>query len=240
MFKKKGFTLAEVIIVIGIVGIIAEITIPSLIAQTRKTEILSGLRKSYATLQTVKLKAESENGPYIGWGFQATTAGMLTIFNNIIAPNLRISKNCGSSPTGCWAYGYNIDGTTDGTYPLGYNSRTVYALLADGSSLAIYDRSTPTTFYEMLIFVDLNGLKRPNKWGIDRFIFYVETDHYSNNKLVPFGNDEVFSTAQADRDTCWNSANGDSAWWSPGKGLTCSLTIIKYDNWQLTDENYYW
>lgn len=50
MMKKQGFTLAEVLITLVIIGIIAAMTLPSLLGGTNKQEIKTGLQKAMSTL----------------------------------------------------------------------------------------------------------------------------------------------------------------------------------------------
>ena len=50
MMKKQGFTLAEVLITLVIIGIIAAMTLPSLLGGTNKQEIKTGLQKSVSAL----------------------------------------------------------------------------------------------------------------------------------------------------------------------------------------------
>ena len=48
--KKIAFTLAEVLITLVIVGVIAALTIPSMINKTNNQETVSRLKKAYSTL----------------------------------------------------------------------------------------------------------------------------------------------------------------------------------------------
>ena len=50
MFKFKGFTLAEVLITLMIIGIVAALTIPSVIANAQQQEFKTGLRKAVSVL----------------------------------------------------------------------------------------------------------------------------------------------------------------------------------------------
>lgn len=50
MMKKQGFTLAEVLITLVIIGVIAAMTLPSLLGGTNKQEIKTGLQKAMSTL----------------------------------------------------------------------------------------------------------------------------------------------------------------------------------------------
>jgi len=72
--KKIAFTLAEVLITIGIIGVVAAITIPNLITAYQKRQVETKLKKFYSTInQTVRLSM-AENGSPEGW-FSDFTAG---------------------------------------------------------------------------------------------------------------------------------------------------------------------
>ena len=70
LFQKiYAFTLAEVLITIGIVGILAAITIPSLITKYEKQKVATKLKRSYAELGNVIKMAEADYGDSSGWGY---------------------------------------------------------------------------------------------------------------------------------------------------------------------------
>ena len=50
--KKKGFTLAEVLITLAIIGVVAAIAIPSVISNTQQQEFKTGLRKAVSVLNS--------------------------------------------------------------------------------------------------------------------------------------------------------------------------------------------
>lgn len=245
--KKKrlffsAFTLPEVLLTIGIVGVVASITIPSFIYKQQKLSVISALKKVYSTLDGAYNKAVADNGPISGWGFtgDSTTAGMVSIYNNILAPNLNIGKYCGTTTdtpnitSQCWAYGYNIDGSGGSATP---NNYCVYAMLADGTSVVFRDFSVIGTRSNFNIYVDINGLKGPNRWGKDRFRFAVTSDYYTNNKLQPYGTDLGFQSFQPKEASCWSSAATytDDSFGEAGTGVTCAFTIITLDDWQIVD-----
>ena len=47
---KKAFTLAEVLITLGIIGVVAALTMPALIANYKKQQTIVQLKKAYTTL----------------------------------------------------------------------------------------------------------------------------------------------------------------------------------------------
>ena len=64
-FKKKAaFTLAEVLITLGIIGIVAAMTIPTLISNYQEKQTVSKLQKVYATLKNALEMAKVDNGDY--------------------------------------------------------------------------------------------------------------------------------------------------------------------------------
>ena len=54
--KEKGFTLAEILITLGVIGVVAALTMPSLISHYRKKALQTTLLKTYAELQQANLK----------------------------------------------------------------------------------------------------------------------------------------------------------------------------------------
>ena len=60
--KKLGFTLAEVLITLAIVGFIASITLPSLNASTNERQHITALKKSINTLTNAAMFASMEDG----------------------------------------------------------------------------------------------------------------------------------------------------------------------------------
>ena len=103
--KKAAFTLAEVLITLGIIGIVAAMTIPTLITSYKKKVVESRLSKFYSTMnQAIKLST-IDNGEVLTWDKMATTSetddddNVISVesnsyewFNKYIAPYIRTSK----------------------------------------------------------------------------------------------------------------------------------------------------
>ena len=60
MTKRFGFTLAEVLITLGIIGVVAAMTIPTLIANTNGAKFRSQFKKSISTLNQAGLMAQAQ------------------------------------------------------------------------------------------------------------------------------------------------------------------------------------
>ena len=60
MFKNLGFTLAEVLITLGIIGVVAAITIPSLVSKTTANRYRTQYKKTVATLSQAARLSKSQ------------------------------------------------------------------------------------------------------------------------------------------------------------------------------------
>ena len=60
--SKKGFTLAEVLITLGIIGIVAALTLPSLVSNYRKKVTAAKLKQTYSILSNAIYKQQTLSG----------------------------------------------------------------------------------------------------------------------------------------------------------------------------------
>ena len=60
--NKLGFTLAEVLITLGIIGVVAAMTLPTLIQQHQKQVYVTGLKKGLSTVQNMVTKMMADEG----------------------------------------------------------------------------------------------------------------------------------------------------------------------------------
>lgn len=191
MKKNFGFTLAEVLITLGIIGIIAAMTIPTLLNNIETERFRSALKKTYSSISQVHLYIQSENRmPF------STTQEYAAAF----LENVKTTKSCITPEPGCWASSYY---KPSGTLSSLINDGTLVYTLVDGSFIAFgtscsVDPGQPPSIYsggqdrKGYMYVDLNGLAKPNKWGSD--IFYME---YTGNKIIPGGLPGSFSADPA-------------------------------------------
>lgn len=85
----KGFTLAEVLITLGIIGVVAAITIPSLISKVQKAQIEALVKENYSSVAQAMRMASADDAealPVIA----NSTQGMKEWFNNFLAPYMKI------------------------------------------------------------------------------------------------------------------------------------------------------
>ncbi len=89
--SKNGFTLAEVLITLGIIGVVAAITMPSLIKHYQQQVVISRLKKFYTNINQAIKMSEVENGSCENWDMPTGDGNYvgLAFFNKYLANYLK-------------------------------------------------------------------------------------------------------------------------------------------------------
>jgi prepilin-type N-terminal cleavage/methylation domain-containing protein len=170
---KKAFTLAEVLIALVIIGIIAAITVPTLIQKYQDQALKSALKKNYSVLKSALDKYQVEHGERL----LASEIGTHELKSKIV-PYLNVSKDC--QWNNCFNVNVNIHKTYNGNaINTGFFDDGQF-ILNDGTLVAI---ENPTLTTGKFISVDVNGTKKPNRLGKDLFVFLLT----NNGELLPQG-----------------------------------------------------
>ncbi len=168
---RFGFTLAEVLITLGIIGVVAALTLPALISLYQKKIVETRLEHTYSLVSQALKMAVADYGDSQYWtkdiaGYQGTGSDVVDVFlNTYFLPYIK---------------GYKsgiVDGY--GLYKLGYNVRTVeygglvtssrYVCLNNGINLFLSYAKGRQGVVCVTILVDINGHKAPNVVGRDLF-----------------------------------------------------------------------
>lgn len=175
--KNFAFTLSEVLITLGIIGVVASMTIPSLIAKHRENVMVERLRQTYSIFSQAYLMALNENDASTNWdiGTKDTEDGAQKLYE-IFKPYLLKSKDCGIKKD-CFADDYaSLFGPSYIWQP---KSHAHYArgILSNGVSFLFWSNGTGCPENACgSIKVDINGLQKPNKAGVDFFNISIYTD----------------------------------------------------------------
>ena len=195
--KLSAFTLAETLIVMGIIGVVAALTLPNLNSSTGDKEKVAKVKKIYQNLNDALGRAEAVYGPIDEWFVKNTscTGSIGSAANSSchkklgerITEFMKISKSCETN-TGCFHNGYKKrDGSADGNL----DTLSAYKyILADGTSLYLSaDKYSGTSWFNgettlrAVINIDIDG---PNKGastsGVDYFQFVL-----TDNGILPNG-----------------------------------------------------
>lgn len=172
--KKIAFTLAEVIITLGIIGIVAEMTIPTLVNDFQTQVYRTSYKKAYADASVAWLRAYSNDllvarstGTY--WNDATANEANFQAFKS----SFMILKECTTDNTACWNYSGEL-------YNNGSAPQTNLAGFIDNSGRAWVREDKDYGG----ILVDTNGNKNPNKFGKDRFRLAPVLDS-TNNIFLP-------------------------------------------------------
>ncbi|MDR1169009.1 MAG: type II secretion system GspH family protein [Heliobacteriaceae bacterium] len=164
--KKRdlGFTLAEVLITLGIIGVVASLTMPALISNYKKQHTITGLKREYAVLaQMVKL-SQADNGNFDEWDWSLNLADFV---NAYLAPYLQLIRNCGITDNTCWLPDSKIY-DTNGNAKYDTTSANYYTGVLNNGTYVAFEKQDNNHLH---FYIDINGAKRPNKLGVDSFLF---------------------------------------------------------------------
>lgn len=212
--KKLAFTLAEVLIVLGVIGIVAEMTIPTLMQDVQYKANVTALKKAYSTLAQAYTMAVNDNGTPDEWGLTADGTGSALMMRTM-SKYMRVLKDCGNAGN-CMPSDYNRLHTTSQNFS-GATS-LAQMQLADGSiwAVGVTNGSCNGSFGSTqalqntcgYFYIDVNGLKSPNTVGKDLFLIYVTKygmipTGTSNEGAYTFAGDCVSGNANGWGCTAW-------------------------------------
>lgn len=230
MRKKSGFTLAEVLITIGIIGIVAQATIPTLVSNFQKQICLTQLKKVYTVMNSAVKLSTIDNGPISDWNMTGDTENDYKIFaEQYILPYLMVSKRCQSLTNECWADNcYFLDNSYN--YYFAAAANTTYSImLNDGAVLGFWPRGSLTEIY-----IDINGRKKPNIEGKDLFIIVI-AKNARDDVFGTINNPGVYFYGQGRSRTDLMTTGYPCAKSGSLPGTYCGA-LIMYDDWQLKDD----
>ena len=197
--KKYGFTLAEVLITLTIIGVIATLTIPNLTKKWNDHVNMVALKKFYITFaHATKLLIRDYDTP-ANWALHDNNNSSSERVINYYKEYLSIVKTCNSNDTSCFPFPiYSSNGITEKITTANYKSwRLVSAVLRDGTTIC-FDINNDW----MGIFCDVNGFKRPNQLGEDVFVWAVN----SEGQIVDMYSDTSIPNSNEGRDPDYNFA----------------------------------
>ena len=209
--RHSAFTMAEVLITLGIIGIVAAMTMPALIANHRKQVMLSKVKHTYNIIANAFERAKVDHGTNINYWYIPDTGSQLekSIFfvENYLLPYLNAPIYCADKPTAPYCFyqiGYFSGDSFFNWGPADNNSGTAL-LLSSGvtvsvtvGELATLDPDDPfnESINRIRILFDIDGPKGYNRYGYD--VFWLELggaegrlkgNNADKNKILPYGYD---------------------------------------------------
>ncbi len=217
---KNAFTLAEVLVTLGIIGVVSAMTVPALLQNHQRKSYVTQIHKVYNELQQAALQYMTDKN-----AVNLVEAGLTNDINAVDAfmkTYFRVVKECGSEPTetGCVAQEYKkLTGQTITPFNVSVDYRAY--VIASGAVIALISEGD-----QLQVHVDINGQKGPNIAGRDLFAFHVYKngvidDYVSGGSLPPFTREQ--------REASYNKwCNSSTSTW-----YGCLGKLIN-DNWEMT------
>lgn len=245
--KKKAFTLAEIVIVIAVLGIVAMLTIPPMVERYKNQGYAAQVKKFYAGFNEVLTNLTNDTGCIGNLACTGlfSSAGSDATLGDAIVKYFKIYKNCGTS-TAVDCFSANINSEFDGTNLVGFNPNSdgYKFRTADNSSIYLKsDKNDCNVNYSTgktmqmskfcgTVIVDIDGPTRgTNTFGADVFWFWI-----TNGKgplLYPWGgmDDNYLGVNRWWRDP---SSQAVRYCYSGNKqGLACAGRMME-EAWQMT------
>lgn len=220
-YLKHAFTLAEVLITLSIIGVVASLVLVPLSNNFQKTKMASYDKKAKSVIQNAFAKAAADNGGSLD-GFNLGTN---------LGEYIKLKENCNVTRSyNCW------HGSTpgqilqsDGSYK-NFVTKTNYGVIAlDGLMLSLnsgnincdiasYDSSNGCYHYDFnqgycgTIYMDINGAQPPNIWGQDiREVYYFKNGRvrFQGQSVTRYTSTRLLDSAQ------YSSTNENASCYNP-------------------------
>ena len=171
----KGFTLAEVLITLGVIGIVAAVTLPTLNVDVNKQALSTQLQKNISQYTNAfAVYMQNEGLTELDSNFY-TTANL----RNFARTSLKARYICNDDDTNCFADNYTFINGGNGRVPnmhtFAGGDNTIGGILEDGTHFGI--RTLGNAINPLYVLgLDVNGKKGPNTAGYDLFIIPINPD----------------------------------------------------------------
>lgn len=221
---RFAFTLAEVLITLGIIGVVAAMTIPTMIENARNRELQVQLKKVYSEWNQISMQFMNDHEQSIS-DFVADDYSKNKNARAFVSELNKYIKSITKYSNWNWQTKDDNDNivSVDAQPYLTYNLKSAKAVMPcdasvyGGTSMDIggkyfsFDDPPKKGFNGPRVCVDLNGPNKPNTFGIDIFSFLFTTDghvipegqsHPDNDLNSGVGTGGTLNAAKEDNDYC--------------------------------------
>lgn len=217
---KVGFTLAEVLITLGIIGVVAAMTIPTLMQKYYEKQTVAKLKETYSILSQALKSASQEEGLPEEWDYNKSDKESAEKGAAILKKYIKVATDCGTTDTtgSCLYNGdyYSLNGSEHWSYAK--NTREYKMKLLNGTSFwfRFVDEAEPVRANGMIMSfkIDTNGAQKPNIAGRD--LFFLR--YYENKGLLLEGATNADYSYKA---TCLNTKQS---------GFGCAYYVVNFGN----------
>ena len=231
-----AFTLAEVLITLAIIGVVAALTIPVLYSNYLKTQYVTQLKKAYTQFNQALIQMAADygcTGDLKCTGLFDTDTDNQSLGTELVK-YFKVTKNCETTSTECLSEyhseyydGHQLFGNSIGNYIFVTSDGMSFMVINSKNNCeAGFTGNTPLSQYCGDLVVDVNGLNGPNYIGRDIFYFYITNGQ--GPLLYPGGGEKDVSNGY------WKDADGNpvSCYDGDKQGFYCAGRIMD-ENWQM-------
>ena len=245
--QKAAFTLSEVLITLGIIGVVAALTIPAIYSNYKKNLVITRLKHTYSLLNQMVKMAETVNGEAANWEYVESSPIYNysdDYWNKYFAPYIKTIKYCDINKSDnpdigreCTIYVYNNDGEMQPIV-----TRFHKYILSNG--VGIVPQADPNKYenFPVAFKVDLNISKSRPRAGVDWFQFNLNT--FDNKTRVTSSmvwrsgaswspNCDKINYDSSKRNLYIESCKAGRDYKETGYGLSFCTALIECNAWQI-------
>ena len=211
--RRFGFTLAEVLVTLGIIGVVSAMTVPSLIQNHQRSSYAVSAHKVYNEMQQALTQYLTDNNSV---GINETGLTNADLDNSVLPfmkKYFKVVNDCGDKTTPCFANNYkSLSGTS---ITAGRKETLRCVTIASGASICMQRFTGDSDTGFGYIYVDTNGPKGPNIGCRDYWrMFYFSDASVDGYRLSPGCKKDGTKcpnggTLQAQREYDWSAGCGD-------------------------------
>ena len=230
---NRAFTLAEVLITLGIIGVVAAMTMPTLIGNYQKKQTVVQLKKVYTELAQAIEGAKAEYGDIEHWDFNLSR---YEFFEQYLHSFIKISESSVRDAKASDIVFYRLNGTLETTFTPLYDGAKIVTL-PSGANLFLPVKGSDIDGVNTRGFlVDINGYKRPNKFGRDMFFLRLSKNKGLRGSSMDDGDPD---NTERTREQLKNGPSRHSYQCNKrARGMWCAQLIIQ-DGWEIR-KDYPW
>ncbi len=208
--------MAELLITLGIIGVVAAMTIPGLRTKIRKSQVQTGVKAAYSIFSQATKLSINENGGISGWDIENEAE----FSDKYMVPYLTSVTKLKNRYTMHTLY----DADNNGNSFLFW--QPPFYQLQNGMIFTCH-RGNGSGIKNMMLIVDINGQKGPNTLGTDGFVFGFSKD---KDTLLPGGASCTKEEIMTGKGCSTYEGCFKGAGWKAYQGMHCA-GLLQKNNW---------
>lgn len=247
MKKLFGFTLAEVLITLGVIGVVAAMTIPTLMKNYRRHLVETRVKHTYATIAQVFRQATLDYGEMDGWGWDYdSVSGKVdekgdNIYNFVSTYMLPYMSGATlTKKTSLKDFGYKegIKSPKGATKNTDYTSDKSYSFIEMSNGVVLIPKLSggsngngSNVVMTISFSFDIDGVSGQNTWGKDVFRLLIIPSTGSvelGGETLTFNTVTGLPVQKGTRSTTLKYCKTTAPWY-------CGA-LIKWDGWKISND----